>query len=39
VAFAVPFTALAIHAVSAGYYAFDQAALDATGRADTVTVA
>jgi uncharacterized membrane protein len=28
-AFAVPFTALAIHAVSAGYYAFDQATLDA----------
>jgi uncharacterized membrane protein len=34
-AFDVPYAALAIHAVSAGYYAFDQATLDATGRPDT----
>jgi len=34
-AFVVPYAALAIHAVSAGYYGFDQATLDAAGRADT----
>ena len=34
-AFVVPYAALAIHAVSAGYYAFDQATLDAAGLADT----
>jgi uncharacterized membrane protein len=34
-AFVVPYAALAIHAVSAGYYALDQATLDTTGRADT----
>jgi len=33
-AFVVPYAALAIHAVSAGYYAFDQATLDVAGRAD-----
>lgn len=38
-AFVVPVAALAIHAVSAGYYAFDQATLDASDQADTVTVA
>jgi hypothetical protein len=34
-----PYAALAIHAVSAGYYAFDQAALDASGRVDREGVA
>jgi TMEM175 potassium channel family protein len=34
-AFVLPYAALAIHAVSAGYYAFDQATLDAAGPADT----
>jgi uncharacterized membrane protein len=38
-AFVAPYAALAIHAISAGYYAFDQATLDAPGRADTQTVA
>jgi hypothetical protein len=33
-AFVVPYAALAIHAVSAGYYALDQATLDTAGRAD-----
>jgi TMEM175 potassium channel family protein len=33
-AFVVPYAALAIHAASAGYYAFDQATLDAAGRAE-----
>jgi uncharacterized membrane protein len=33
-AFVVPYAALAIHAVSAGYYAFDQATFDAPERAD-----
>jgi uncharacterized membrane protein len=34
-----PYAALAIHAISAGYYAFDQATLDASGRADAEAVA
>ena len=38
-ALVAPYAALAIHAISAGYYAFDQATLDAPGRADTQTVA
>ena len=38
-AFVVPYAALAIHAVSAGYYAFDQATLDATEQADTEAAA
>jgi hypothetical protein len=38
-AFVVPYAALAIHAVSAAYYAFDQATFDAPQRADTVTAA
>jgi uncharacterized membrane protein len=39
-AFVAPYAALAIHAVTAGYYAFDQAALDATEeRADAEAVA
>jgi hypothetical protein len=33
-AFVAPYAALAIHATSAGYYAFDQATLDAAGRVD-----
>jgi uncharacterized membrane protein len=40
VAFVAPYAALAIHAVTAGYYAFDQATLDPTEeRADTEAVA
>jgi hypothetical protein len=38
-AFLVPYAALAIHAVSAGYYGFDQATLDASGPADSHAVA
>jgi hypothetical protein len=38
-AFVVPYAALAIHAVSAGYYAFDQATFDASGQADPEAVA
>jgi uncharacterized membrane protein len=39
VAFVAPYAALAIHAVTAGYYAFDQATLDPTEeRADTEAV-
>jgi uncharacterized membrane protein len=34
-AFVVPYAALAFHAVSAGYYALDQATLATAGRADT----
>ncbi|MGH4011943.1 MAG: hypothetical protein ACRDTH_27910 [Pseudonocardiaceae bacterium] len=34
-AFVVPYAALAIHALSAGYYAFDQATVDASERAGT----
>jgi uncharacterized membrane protein len=37
-AFVVPYAALAIHALSAGYYAFDQATLEGPGRADTEEV-
>src|ERR671910_1220440 len=37
--FVVPYAALAIHAVSAGYYAFDQATLNPTGRVDREGVA
>jgi TMEM175 potassium channel family protein len=37
-AFVAPYAALAIHAISAGYYAFDQATLDAAGRDDTGAV-
>jgi uncharacterized membrane protein len=37
-AFVVPYAALGIHAISAGYYAFDQATLDA-GRATVQAVA
>jgi TMEM175 potassium channel family protein len=33
-----PYAALAIHAISAGYYAFDQATLDAAGRTDAEAV-
>jgi hypothetical protein len=35
----VPYAALAIHALSAGYYAFDQPTLDASERADMEPVA
>jgi TMEM175 potassium channel family protein len=38
-AFVVPYAALAIHAVSAGYYAFDQATFDASGQPDPEAVA
>jgi uncharacterized membrane protein len=38
-AFVAPYAALAIHAISAGYYAFDQATLDAPERADTEAIA
>jgi uncharacterized membrane protein len=38
-AFLVPYAALAIHAISAGYYALDQATLDASDRADTQAAA
>ena len=38
-AFLVPYVALAIHAMSAGYYAFDQATFDASGRAETQAAA
>jgi hypothetical protein len=31
----VPYAALAIHAMSAAYYAFDQATFDAPGQAET----
>jgi uncharacterized membrane protein len=37
--FVVPYAALAIHALSAAYYAFDQATVDPSGRADTEAVA
>ena len=39
-AFVAPYAALAIHAVSAGYYAFDQATVEPsgqTGRASEIT--
>jgi uncharacterized membrane protein len=38
-AFVAPYAALAIHAITAGYYAFDQATLDGPGLADPDTVA
>ena len=36
-AFVAPYAALAIHALSAGYYAFDQATVDPFGRAGSAT--
>jgi len=36
-AFVAPYVALTIHAVSAGYYAFDQATVDPSGRTGRVT--